>query len=192
MTTQMGMPPQLRARFDREFDQAYLRAMAYALRRSRTLPWVGSRQTVVSVARDLLNSAVSLTLAHDARRWEPERVPLDAFLCGIIRSLASNARERFDIERSESIEAAVDVRADASVRRPIERDAFYLSHEACVRIERDAHELAAEDPQLEAFIRAVASGHHDVDDIARMTGLSSREIYALKGRLQKRRARRLA
>jgi hypothetical protein len=182
----------VRAAFEREFDAAYVCAMAYALRRCRTLPWVADSRAVVSVARDFTASALEATLAYDARQWDPARVALPNFLCGVIKSLVAHARERFDTEQLDIVKrpADIDRRADSSVRRPPAPEAFYLSHEACDRIQADALELASGDPSMTRFVQAVASGLHDVDEISRATGLSPKDIYAAKGKLQKRRRRR--
>ena len=186
------MPPEVRATFDREFEAAYVCAMAYALKRCRTLPWVADRQAVVSVSSEFVASALEATLDYDARRWDSARVRLANFLCGVIKSLVANARERVTNELLEPLSRPdeVDVRADAAVHMPPSPDAFYLSEEACQRIHADALELAADDPVMTRFVQAVASGLQEVGDIARATGLTPKDVYAVKGRLQKRRRRR--
>jgi hypothetical protein len=188
----MGMPPEVRAAFDREFDEAYLRAMAYALKHCRTLPWVAYHQAVVSVARDFLASALEATLAFDRRRWDSSRVRLPHFLCGVIQSLVAHARERVENQHLDSVARSdqLDARADPAVPRPVPPEAFYLSHEACQRIHADAMELSSGDPVMTRFVEAVASGLHDVNDISRATGLTAKDIYRAKGKLQKRRRRR--
>ena len=188
----MGRPPDVRAAFDREFETAYVCAMAYALKRCRTLPWAADRSAVVSVAREFLASALEATLAYDTRRWDPARVRLPNFLCGVIKSLIAHARERFDTEQLNvsTRPEAIDGRAALSVQRAAAPEAFYLSHEACQAIHADALELASGDPLMTRFIEAVASGLHDVDEISRATGISPKDIYAAKGKLSKRRRRR--
>ncbi len=187
----MGLPPEVRARFEREFERAYTCGLAYALKRARVLPWVSSQAQVVSAARELLSTALTETLAYEARRWDPKRVDLSAFLCGVIKSVASNAVAR---SRAEALERSglddVEGRADVSVGRPHEPEEFYLSHEACAQIEAEAHALAGEDPLIARFLSAVHAGLHEVDEICRATGLTAKEVYAARGKLSKRRARR--
>ncbi len=188
----MGMPAEVRAEFELQFDRAYACALAYALKRARLLPWVGSPDGVVASARELVGAALELTLAYRVRRWDPARVELSGFLCGVIKSLASNevARARSREPGGLGEEEEVDMRADASVARPVEPEAFYLSNEACEQIEAEARALAGEDPVLGRFLKAVESGLHEVEEICGATGLTAKEVYAVRGKLQKRRARR--
>lgn len=188
----MGMPPEVRAVFDRDFEAAYLQAMAFALKRCRTLPWVSDRAAVIRVAREFVGGALELTLAHEERPWNPRTVGLAPFLCGVVRSLVSNAVERRKSERIDELRAPddVDERADASVGRPVQPESFYLSSEACQHIESEARALAVDDPVLSRFVTAVVAGLHDVEEISKATGLTAKDVYAAKGKLQKRRIRR--
>ena len=189
----MGMPPEVRAVFDRDFEAAYLQATAFALKRSRCLPWASDRASVVRVAREFVGAALEMTLAYVERPWNPDVVDLAPFLCGVVRSLISNASERFKSERLDELHGpdGLDERADASVGRPQQPEAFYLSDEACRSIESEARALAVDDPVLSSVVNAVAAGQYEVEEISRATGLSARDVYAAKGRLQKRRIRRL-
>ncbi len=80
----------------------------------------------------------------------------------------------------------MEMNADASIRRPITPEEFYLSKEACEQIEEDAYDAASTDDSLIAFVQAVADGAFEVGEIAKANNVPPERIYLAKDKLKKR------
>jgi len=137
-------------------------------------------------------------LAHDAytsiwlglRGWDPERIPLDARLCWIIKDRSwweiRQAKKRrhvsFDLaihDPALDVEAAIaiDVAASATDHTRFEIAGLYR------QVIASLHELARDDENARAILRCWAQGFVEHDDIRALTGLTKPAFRAAYDRI---------
>lgn len=179
------MTPAQQEKFDREFEEAAKRTMAFALQLAEKL-YGGKSHSATDYAQGLFQEAVAQTLGG-TRGWKPEEVPLWVHLCGTVRSQFSNeaasaqARTRGGHEWEKAADAM-----DPSSRQFTPED-YLLSQEASEAIEAEAYELAGQDPALTGLVQAIADGAYEIGAISAAAKMTAKEIYAAKEKLKRRR-----
>ncbi len=153
-----------------DLEAAEVQALDYAL------GLVGKNETM---ARQMVLHA--RTLFWERCSWQPEKCPLGAFLCGIVRTEWSNEARRGVLERKNEVEylTEVDTLDGSDARSPEE---LLVEHE---QSEEGRQQAAREIGKLEAhFVEVGDEVNVDwikhslagIDDPARMAELSGRRV----------------
>jgi hypothetical protein len=169
------------------------RVKRYALRRARMVARAGG-EAGEAAADDLVQNALGDTFAG-VLRWDPELVPLERYLLGVVRW-----RSR-DLQRHHATVQHVSIDAVATIQEREEMLAELPEVPAGEHDERtgDAtvaalQELAASDAGARAIVEAFASGASKRSDVLARTGISANDYDAARLRMirvvQKQRAPR--
>ena len=175
---------QERAAFDElllgeDLEAALVKALDYAMTLTR------KNETM---ARQLVLHA--RTLLWERCSWNPDKVPLGAFLCGIVRSEWSHEARRAVTERKNEVEylTEVDTIDGSAVRSP--EDLLVADEEsdegraaAAAELEKlDAHFAATGDEVNREWIEHSLAGIDDLAEMARLSGRKVEEFYRARDR----------
>lgn len=141
------------------------------------------------VAGDLISEAC-LRVCDGRRCWDPDKVSLVGFMCGVMRSISSHWREEFSEDEAH---LACEVRADGVTLDPIEAaqsERPGIERAVAARQQLDAiNEFFSDDPEVQLVIEGLAEGMTG-PEMQEALGLSE-ECYGTVFRRMRRGARRL-
>lgn len=173
-----------RARFEEmllehDLEGALLNAMAYAMKRT------GKNETV---ARQMVDDARRILLERCS--WDPNKAPLGACLCGIIRSERSHERRDAKKEREHEIEYLTEVETleGSSDKSPedllVEQEESYEGREAAVQKleELKAHFVETGDDVNLDWIKYSLEDIEDPAEMARLSGRKPEDFYRARDR----------
>lgn len=176
--------PEQRARFEEmllehDLEGARLVALAYAMKRA------GKNE---HMARQLVDRAC--TLLWERCSWDPQKVPLPAMLCGIIRSERSNDARAATTERENGVAylTEVDTLEGSHASSPEEllvaaEDSYDEREAAAARLEElRAHFVETGDDVNLDWIKYSLDDIEDPAEMARLSGRKPEDFYRARDR----------
>lgn len=139
--------------------------------------------TVAKAAEELLQEVVFRTL-NSKRKWDPDEVPVIPFLSRAMKSIISDdARTAAGRKRKEML--VVD-----ELQRATPADEALDQAAICQGFAARVLQAADGDPQLESLALVILDGAAKPADIARETGMTAKQVYDVKRKLDRRMASR--
>jgi hypothetical protein len=184
-TVQRGEPSaEQRARFEEmllghDLEGARLQALAYAMKLTKKN---------ATMARQMVDDACRLLWERCS--WDPNRVGLGAYLCGIIRSERSHAAEAGITERENEVEYLTEVETLEGAHGKSPEDLMVACEESVEGREKAAAELAEMKSHFETtgdsvnleWIEYSLDDVDDLEEMARRSGRRVEEFYRARDR----------
>jgi hypothetical protein len=178
-------PSLLKALADADWERLLPRLASYAERSLRRVGWAQGkdREPNRMSVMEAVNEGVQRAL-DGRRRWNDDSPPeLEAFLCGVIRSLVSDERKAFRRDKTvldgETADAAPD---PTPLRDGDESDGEDDVRPICVAVEA----CARGDEDLELFRLAVLEGSPKREAVAAVLDWPPERVSAARTKLQRR------
>ena|GEM_PF-2434855 len=159
------------------------RLIAYARRRLRRVGWYDGRYEEPSAlsVEELVQSAIARCL-DGTRTWNEDDPPeLEAFLCGVMKSLCWSAKKA----ALRHPEEAIDGDAAAPAERPSPEQEL-VSAEDERRVLAAIEAVTVDDGALRDLYRAVLDGHTKRDAIAVALGWTPDQVSVARRKLNRR------
>lgn len=148
----------------------------------KLVSYYGWGLAVGNAAEELLQEAVFRTL-DDTRKWDPE-VRVVPFLTLVMKSMITDdARTAASRRRKKAL--VVD-----ELQRPMPADEALDQAAICEGLADRVLQAAAGDPHLESLALAMLDGVGKPADIATETGMTAKQVYDAKRKLERRMASR--
>lgn len=162
-----------------DLEGAQTQALDYALRLTRKNE---------AMARQLVRQA--RTLLWERCTWDPDKAPLGAFLCGIVRSEWSTEARRAVTERENEVEylTAVEMIEGPAAKSPEElavahEESGAARDEAAQQLEKlKAHFVETGDAVNIAWIEYSLEGIDNLAEMVERSGRSAEEFYRARDR----------
>lgn len=174
------LSPTVRKRFLADLAAEHHRLLAIAVNLVSYYRW-SKDLTIADAAEELLQEAVFRTL-DSKRNWDPDAVGVVPFLAQVMKSKISDDARTAALHKKK--EALV---ADELQRQTAADDALHIAA-LCDGFAARVLRAADGDPTLEAVAVSLADGVWKPAVIAKETGLTEKQVYEAKRKLDRRMA----